>query len=663
MSGKFTFVLALVTAAAMVAAPSASWAQDDPPPHIPGTVHGTGTYFEITDSDYLNVTVETTEGVSVLLSSYPELVSLHVSGAEGASSTQVTIRGLPPGIVFHRYLDDLRDHTLVDTGEQGTDVFTLDLTTSHHVILKPRPSTITLDSDGWSQPVGTWDPVTRIATLTQDVRETIQISASDITLDGDGHTVAAPKDYGIFVPSKSYERITIQNTMITPCANGIYAEGCRSLIIRGNAITTQGYGVSLSNVRNAIVSDNSVNSLADGHMKMSMELRGVTYSSFRSNTLTGRPDCALYLTSCVNDTLWHNDVKVEGTTLSVYASTGVLFFDNFFTSALGKPPLVSGSSGLRFFLARPVGGNYWNTWASPDNDGDGFVDVEYNFDKCKEFEKCFSGGIDKLPLATPTARALVISASASEGGAIEPSGEITVLMGETITFRFLPQRCKQPDLVWVDGVRHGAKDTYTFVNVVAPHTISVSFSDRDVVPDVAITSPPSGTLVQAGVPVEFAGQFWDDTDQTHTAAWYLDGVALPAGETVVDEALQTVATNHVFTAPGVYALRLVVTDDCGLAGEATQVEGVEAMVVVFDPNAGFVTGVAGSTRRREPSSPIPRSWASSTSASSRSTRTPRPSRPARPRCSSSSPGWTSTARPTSGSSPAAAWRSTPGAAC
>ncbi len=42
--------------------------------------------------------------------------------------------------------------------------------------------------------------------------------------------------------------------------------------------------------------------------------------------------------------------------------------------------------------------------------------------------------------------------------------------------------------------------------------------------------------------------------------------------------------------PGVYAVRLVVTDDDGGEGQATQVDGVEAMVVVYDPAGGFVTG-------------------------------------------------------------------------
>lgn len=48
--------------------------------------------------------------------------------------------------------------------------------------------------------------------------------------------------------------------------------------------------------------------------------------------------------------------------------------------------------------------------------------------------------------------------------------------------------------------------------------------------------------------------------------------------------------NHAFTAPGVYMVKLTITDDGGAAGVATTVDGIPAMVVIYDPSAGFVTG-------------------------------------------------------------------------
>ena len=56
------------------------------------------------------------------------------------------------------------------------------------------------------------------------------------------------------------------------------------------------------------------------------------------------------------------------------------------------------------------------------------------------------------------------------------------------------------------------------------------------------------------------------------------------------EAPQTSAGSHVFTEPGVYSVKLRVEDGCGGAGEAATVGEFDAMVVVYDPDQGFVTG-------------------------------------------------------------------------
>jgi hypothetical protein len=40
----------------------------------------------------------------------------------------------------------------------------------------------------------------------------------------------------------------------------------------------------------------------------------------------------------------------------------------------------------------------------------------------------------------------------------------------------------------------------------------------------------------------------------------------------------------------VYAVKLIVNDGCGGSGETTTVSGVDALVVIYDPSAGFVTG-------------------------------------------------------------------------
>src|SRR5262249_17139639 len=71
------------------------------------------------------------------------------------------------------------------------------------------------------------------------------------------------------------------------------------------------------------------------------------------------------------------------------------------------------------------------------------------------------------------------------------------------------------------------------------------------------------------------------------AQWMFDGIWI-AG--VVDETAHTVTASYTFTAAAVYSVRLMVTNDLGASSIATEVGGLDATVVIYDPSAGFVTG-------------------------------------------------------------------------
>lgn len=117
----------------------------------------------------------------------------------------------------------------------------------------------------------------------------------------------------------------------------------------------------------------------------------------------------------------------------------------------------------------------------------------------------------------------------------------------------------------------------------ATQTVTVTNSS----PSAEITGPASGIVIAVGTPVSLTGTFTDDAGDVHTAAWTCDALTCTA---VVDESSRSVSGTMTFAAAGVYRVRLVVADQCGASSEATQVAGLDAMVVVYDPNAGFVTG-------------------------------------------------------------------------
>ncbi len=110
-------------------------------------------------------------------------------------------------------------------------------------------------------------------------------------------------------------------------------------------------------------------------------------------------------------------------------------------------------------------------------------------------------------------------------------------------------------------------------------------------PVVTITGPSSGSVFSVNTPVNFTGTFTDDAGDTHTAVWNFESINQPG--TVVEPLGSTpglVNTTYTFTEPGVYKVSLRVTDNGNLLSTGTTVNNLTALVVIYDPNGGWVTG-------------------------------------------------------------------------
>ena len=124
-----------------------------------------------------------------------------------------------------------------------------------------------------------------------------------------------------------------------------------------------------------------------------------------------------------------------------------------------------------------------------------------------------------VTFTTPTPPTYTITASASSGGAISPSGTITVYEGDNKTFTITPNTNYTIQSVLVDGVSVGAVSTYTFQNVTSDHTIEATF--RSLKHHITATATgTSGTISPAGVIEVMEGQ-----NQTFTIT--------PTGESVI----------------------------------------------------------------------------------------------------------------------------------
>ena len=135
--------------------------------------------------------------------------------------------------------------------------------------------------------------------------------------------------------------------------------------------------------------------------------------------------------------------------------------------------------------------------------------------------------------------------------------------------------------------QHVITATYT----PASTNFTGSFSASNTAPAATITGPTTGSFNPIGTSFNFTGTFSDATGTTPTtAAWSFDTVLSVAG--VVTESLGSgaVTNSQAFSTAGVYAVRLTVNDNVGGITMVNTIDGLDELVVVYDPSAGFVTG-------------------------------------------------------------------------
>ena len=94
------------------------------------------------------------------------------------------------------------------------------------------------------------------------------------------------------------------------------------------------------------------------------------------------------------------------------------------------------------------------------------------------------------------------------------------------------------------------------------------------------------SLVPVGTVINASASFTDSgTLDTHSATWdWGDGTS--AGTVTQGAGYGSVNDSHTYSVPGVYTVKLSVTDD----DDGISDESIYEYIVVFDPSAGFVTG-------------------------------------------------------------------------
>ena len=151
-----------------------------------------------------------------------------------------------------------------------------------------------------------------------------------------------------------------------------------------------------------------------------------------------------------------------------------------------------------------------------------------------------------------------LTASAGPNGAISPSGATTVNYGGRQTYTMVPNSGYHVADVLVDGTSVGAVNTYTFLNVVADHTINASFTNLYT---VQASAGANGGISPAGTTTVPVGGSLTYTI-TPNPGYYItnvvvDGISIGAATTYI---FNNVNANHTITASfAVYTYAITAT--------------------------------------------------------------------------------------------------------
>ncbi len=233
---------------------------------IIGPMSMTGNFLQLNNSAYVNVSVMSSEVITLTLDAPPEMVDMQINSS--AASSRLTVIGLFPNTAYHMYVDSYRNHNQFTTDSAGSYSFDQDLSEPHHIWIQPRPSTKFINNTGGDcSSIGTWDDGTSTCTLTTDPTETIEIDNSDITLDCAGHTILGTgTGNGIYVlnTNPNIVNTSIKNCMMTNFSYGVHLEDSHNNSLTNNTLYNNTYGIYIYGNNNTVTNNTAYNNTQYG---------------------------------------------------------------------------------------------------------------------------------------------------------------------------------------------------------------------------------------------------------------------------------------------------------------------------------------------------------------------------------------------------------------
>ena len=360
---------------------------------IQGQIKGTGQYFEVKNSDYLNITLESTEEITVDLLSIPQMISFHLSSSTKSHFATFTLYGLEPNKTYYKYQDSYKNGIFFVSNENGSYTWLQDLTQPHYIWIQEVKGTIFLPQD--CERYGIWDESTLTCTLTQNLTESIEITQNGITLDCNNYQIEGVGT-GIGILLIDIDGATIKNCKVKNFSEGIVL---KSLIFPGsnnvlfkNTLENNQWGIFLHFTSNETLKENIIISNYCGIVI------AISDDNIVSKNLISNNNVGILLSPSFNNTLTDNTIinNQEGIVLEAPAVGNKIYHNNFVNNL--SQVIIEGEVEGPFIFDNdyPSGGNYWSDYQGEDTksgknqdkpDSDGIGDTPY----------CFFGGCDRYP--------------------------------------------------------------------------------------------------------------------------------------------------------------------------------------------------------------------------------------------------------------------------